>query len=225
MTSTIASGLAAHGVDIVHVGEDSASSCQLGIFSAQTGKYSFCGEQEISPAAVRYGGRVISVRNARGRKRVPEGRADKINGALAAKTPSGGAYLPVPVVPFSSPPMASSIRASTPGDFDGISHLLDVAVKAALTERTHGYEHFGTRVHSFMEAILADLIRQFGIIGLYAAAGAAAAGVGAVMRHFTELKPGNSPEYGPRLFKEALSPCPHGRDRGRSRPYEWALTD
>lgn len=85
MTSTIASGLAAHGVDIVHVGEDSASSCQLGIFSAQTGKYSFCGEQEISPAAVRYGGRVISVRNARGRKRVPEGRADKINGALAAE--------------------------------------------------------------------------------------------------------------------------------------------
>ena len=93
------------------------------------------------------------------------------------------------------------------GDFDGISHLLDVAVKAALTERTHGYEHFGTRVHSFMEAILADLIRQFGIIGLYAAAGAAAAGVGAVMRHFTELKPGNSPEYGPRLLNEALSPA------------------
>ena len=76
---------AAHGVDIIHVGEDSASSCQLGVFSAQTGKYSLCGEQKISPAAVRYGGRVISVRNARGRKRVPEGRADKIYGALAAE--------------------------------------------------------------------------------------------------------------------------------------------
>ena len=76
---------AAHGVDIVHVGENSASSGQFGIFSAQTGKYSLCGEQEISPAAVRYGGRVVSVRNARGRERVPEGREDKINGALAAE--------------------------------------------------------------------------------------------------------------------------------------------
>ena len=76
---------AAHGVDIVHVGENSASSGQFGIFSAQTGKNSLCGEQKISPAAVRNSGRVVSVRNARGRERVPEGRADKINGALAAE--------------------------------------------------------------------------------------------------------------------------------------------